>query len=105
MIGRLTTYEMLNFDNFIPTIVESSFKSQLVLSKKGNQKYVKSDMDVSDDEHGELEALIARRIPRGRGKYKGKLPMICNSCNKVGHIATRFHDRRQDKRMENKYKG
>ena len=64
---------------------------------------MKSDMDVSHDELGELEALMARRIPRGRWKYKGRLPIICNSCNKVGHIATRFHDREdEDKRIEKK---
>ena len=48
---------------------------------------MKSDSDVSNDEIDELEALIARRLPRGREKYKGQLPMIFFLCNKVGHIA------------------
>jgi hypothetical protein len=33
IIGRLTTFEMSNFDNYTPAIIESAFKSQLVLSK------------------------------------------------------------------------
>ena len=33
---------------------------------------------------------LARRFHKGKGKYKGKLPIICFNCNKVGHIATRF---------------
>ena len=34
VVGRLTAFELSNFDNFTPTYVESSFKSQLVISKK-----------------------------------------------------------------------
>lgn len=34
VIGRLTTFEMSNFDNYTPTTIEYAFKSQLVLSKK-----------------------------------------------------------------------
>lgn len=35
----------------------------------------------------EFEALLARRFPRGTGKYKGKLPLKCFSYNWIGHIA------------------
>lgn len=45
-------------------------------------------------------------IPRGKGKYKGKLPIICFSCNKVCHIAARYLDREEKhERKERKYKG
>ena len=37
----------------------------------------------------QLEALLARRLHRGKGKFKGKLPIICFNCNEVGHIVTR----------------
>ena len=93
---------MFNFDNYTPTI-ESSFKSELVLRKKGKEKHVKSDSDTYDDE---LEALMDRRHRRGKGKYKGKLPIIYFSCNKVGHIVARCPNR-EDKyeRRQDKYKG
>ena len=66
---------------------------------------MKSDSDSFDDELDELEALIAKWFGRGRGKYKGKLPIICFSCNKVGHIAARCPDREdKDERKERKYK-
>lgn len=68
VIGRLTTFEMSNFDNFTPTSIELAFKLQLVLSKKEKGKYVKSDSDTSDDELDELEALMARRLPRRNTK-------------------------------------
>lgn len=67
VIGRLTTFEMSNFDNYTPTTIEYSFKSQLVHKKKGNGKYVKSDSDTYDDELDKLEVLMARRLGR-RGK-------------------------------------
>ena len=76
VIGRLNTFEMSNFNNFTLAYVDFSFKSQLVLSKKGKGKYVKSDSDTFDDELDDLEALMARRLPRGKGKYKGKHPII-----------------------------
>lgn len=78
VIGRIFAFEMSNFDNYTPTTVESSFKSQLVLSKRKG-KHVKSDSDTFDDDLDELEALIAKRFGRGRGKYNGKLPIICFS--------------------------
>ena len=34
VIGRLTNFEMSNFDNLFPTNIESTFKSQLVLVRK-----------------------------------------------------------------------
>jgi hypothetical protein len=67
---------MSNFDSYTPATIESSFKSQLILSKKKG-KYVKSQSDSYDDEIDEIEALVEKRFGRGRGKYKGKLP--CNA--------------------------
>lgn len=97
---------MSNFDNFTPTSVESSFESQLVISKKGKGKCVNSDSNASDDELDKLESLIKRRLSRGRGKYKGKLPLIYFSCNKVGHISARCSNREnKDEKRERKYKG
>ena len=43
---------------------------------------------------------------KGRGKYKGKIPLFIFSCEEVGHIATR-HPNKEDKdeKKRNKYKG
>ena len=29
---------------------------------------------------------MERRFHRGKGKFKGKLPIICFNCNEVGHL-------------------
>lgn len=37
--------------------------------------------------------MIARRLPKGVGKYEGKLPLKCFSFNKIGHCASRCLER------------
>jgi hypothetical protein len=37
----------------------------------------------------QLEALLARRFHKGKGKFKDKMPIICFNCNEVGHISAR----------------
>ena len=44
-----------------------------------------------------MEALLARRFHKGKGKFKGKLPIICFNCNEVGHITTRCPQKRNYK--------
>ena len=94
LVGRLTTFELSNFDNFKSENVESTFKTKLSLKepnekKKKKVKYVSSDSDRDEEDLEQLEALLARRFHRGKGKFKGKLPIMCFNCNEVGHIVSR----------------
>lgn len=95
LVGRLIAFELWNFDIFTTPTIESSFKSQLVLnkSKKKKGKYEDSESEPFDDYLEDLEALMVRREPRGKGKFKGKLPIIYFSCNKVFHITRRCPDK------------
>ena len=97
-MGRLIAFELSNFDNYIPENLESSFKAKLLLKdieevkpkkKKRKIKYASSDSNRDEEDVEQLEALLARRFYRGKGKFKGKLPIICFNYNEVGHIATR----------------
>ena len=47
------------------------------------------DSDTDEEDVEKMEALVARRFHRSKGKFKGKLPIICFNCNEVGHIAGR----------------
>lgn len=92
LVGRLTAFELSNFDNYKPKNIESAFKAKLTLKdseakRKGKVRYVSSDSDIDEEDIEQLEALLARRFHKGKGKYKGKLPIICFNCNEVGHIA------------------
>lgn len=73
LVGHLTTFELSNFDNSVPTF-ENTLKTSLTI---GSSKKEKSTMDESEtkseDKIVDIEAFFTRRLPRG----KGKLPMIC----------------------------
>ena len=69
IIGRLTAFELSNFDNF-----ESTFKAKLILKdtkevqsnkKNGKGKHVYSDNNTDEDVVDLLVAFLARRFCRG----------------------------------------
>ena len=49
----------------------------------------KSKNSNNDESDSEEEANFVRKIKRGIGKYKGKLPLICFECGKIGHFASK----------------
>ena len=57
--------------------------------KKRKIKYASSDSNTNEEDVEQLEALLARRFHRGKGKFKGKLPISFFNCNEEGHIALR----------------
>ena len=57
--------------------------------KKKKTKYVSNDSDTYEKYVEQLKGLLARRFHKGKGKFKGKLPIICFNCNGVGHIDAR----------------
>ena len=90
IVGRLTAFELSNFDNYKPKNLESSFKAKMTLkdteevkSKKKNRKgkHVSSDNSRDEEDVEQLEALLAKRFHRGKDKFKGKLPIICFNYN------------------------
>ena len=53
---------------------EASFKED---------KNINFEMDVT-------EAKFVRRLKKGSGKYKGKIPFKCFNCGKINHFASKF---------------
>ena len=50
------------------------------VSNKSKRKKKRRRVDIDSESDGdldELEALLVGRIPRGKGKYRCKLPFIC----------------------------
>lgn len=97
LVGRLTAFELDNFDNYVPGSknIESTFEAKLSLKEKGEK--IKHNQSESEEETKEsldsdleiVEALLANKYSKSRAKYKGKIPLIYFSCEEIGHIATR----------------
>jgi hypothetical protein len=64
-----------------PSKKEETFKA----SKKTKNKEHESS-DSFDNESDAEEAHFVRKLKKGSGKYKGKLPFKCFNCGKVGHF-------------------
>ena len=96
LVGRLTTFQLDNFDNNVPSSsnLESTFQAKLSLEKKATKskrkKSKNEDEDGSDDDLEVIDELISIRFPKCKGKYKGKIPFIFLSCKELGHITTRY---------------
>lgn len=98
IVGRLTTFELSNFDNYKLENLESTFKAKMTIkddeettSKKKSRKgkHASSDSNIDEEDVEELEALLAKRFHRGKGKFKGKLPMIYFNYSEIRHIFAR----------------
>lgn len=108
LVAKLFSFELSEFGDPLPKI-ESAFKAIVSGKKRYNLKEIytrisryEKDMEDEEKEHEELEALIARRLPKGVNKYEGKLPLKCFSCNKIGHFASRCLER--DRNPKKPYK-
>ena len=99
--GILIAYEMRKG---FPSSKDAAFKASK--SKKGKERNVNSD-----DSDVEFEfSQFVWRLKKG-SKLKGKYPLICFKCGKIGHYAEKFphkhdsDDKENSKRMVYKKKG
>ena len=84
--GTLTAYEMRTKQED-PTGKEATFKA---FNKRGSSKHKPKSEYNNDDESGNKEeANFMRKLRRGTGKYKGKLPLKCFECGRIGHFASK----------------
>jgi hypothetical protein len=89
LLGPLTAYEM-RMVKYKPTSRESSFKAE---------KNENSEPD-------EIEAKFVKRLKKGSGKYKGKLPFKCFNYGRIGHFSNKCPRKGKDQTCddEEKYK-
>ena len=82
--GTLTAYEM-RIEQEDPSGKEAAFKSSN--QKRTSKPRPKSE--YNDESDCEKEANFVRKLKRGTGKYKGKLPLKCFECGRIGHFASK----------------
>jgi hypothetical protein len=87
LLGTLTTYEM-RIAKDKPTSREASFKED-------KNEYSEPD---------EIEAKFVKRLKKGFGKYKGKLPFKCFKCGRIGHFENKCPHKRKDHTCDDKEK-
>lgn len=109
LVGKFLAFELEEFGPIVTIKIDIAFKvaASSLSSNKPNCKalYAKEIEEMrKDEELEELEALFARKMPRGPigSKYEGKAPFKCFNCNKVGHVASRCLDQHARLREEAK---
>ena len=114
LVGRLIAFELHNYDNYVLVSKNIEYAFEARISLKEKVKKSKANQLGSEEETKEIfdsdleivEALLAKKYSKGRGKYKGKIPLICFSCEEIGHIATRCPNKEsKDEKKSHKYKG
>ena len=78
LLGNLTAYEMR-----LPQRKSNVREAAFNIEKKKEEK---EDICSCSDEE---EAKFVRKLDKGSGKYKGKLPFKCFNCGRVGHYAAK----------------
>ncbi|XP_043705467.1 transcription initiation factor TFIID subunit 11-like [Telopea speciosissima] len=81
--GSLSAFEM-RIDRPKATDKTAAFKVQ-----KKKKIEPKSDEDDTDVDSDDGETNFVRKLKRGKGKYRGKLPFKCFNCGGVGHFAAK----------------
>jgi hypothetical protein len=55
-------------------------------------------------EPDEIEEKIVKRLKKGSGKYKGKLPFKCFNCGRIGHFGNKCPHKRKDQTCDDEEK-
>jgi hypothetical protein len=83
LYGILTSYELRLVHENLPK-GEETFK---VLNKTKNQN--KKPQPNHHEESDVEEANFIKKLQKGLGRYKGKMPFKCFNCGKVGHFESK----------------
>ena len=84
--GTFTALEM-RWKKGKSTDKQAAFKAMKNL--KINEKKKKQSVEDTDESEDEVTAHFTRKLKRGTGKYKDKLPFKCFNCGRVGHFAAK----------------
>lgn len=97
LIGKLPAFESEEFCPVATIKIDLAFKAStsFAFDKSNWKAFYARELEESIRENEELEALFARKMPKGSvgSKYEGKTPFKCFHYNKIGHMASRCLDR------------
>jgi hypothetical protein len=67
------------------------------------EAYFKAEKNT-DSVIDEIEENFVRRLTKGPGKYKGKMPLKCFNCGKISHFSPKCPHKRKDQTYDNEEK-
>ena len=93
LYGILTAYELrLGIDN----LPKGAAAFKVIKKTNQKQKIQTNDNEESDEE----EANFVKKLQKGSGKYKGKLPFKCFNCGGIGNFQAKCPYPKEDSKDE-----
>jgi hypothetical protein len=101
-IEKINDLKTLEFDQRLGTL--TSYEMRIVKDKPTSREAsFKADKN-EDSEPDEIEEKFVKRLKKGLGKYKGKIPFKCFNCGKIGHFANKFPHKINDQTCDDEEK-
>ena len=83
-IEELNDLKTLEFDQLLGTL--NAYEMRIVKDKQTSREASFKVDKNEDSEPDEIEAKFVKRLKKGSGKYKGKLPFKCFNCGRIGRF-------------------
>jgi hypothetical protein len=101
-IEELNDLKTLQFDQLLGTL--TAYEMRIVKDKPTSREAsFKADKN-EDSEPDEIEEKFVKRLKKGSGKYKGKLPFKFFNCGRIGHFADKCPHKKHDQNYEGEEK-
>jgi hypothetical protein len=101
-IEELNDLKTLQFDQLLGTL--TAYEMRIIKDKPtSREESFKADKN-EDSEPDEIEAKFVKRLKKGSGKYKGKLPFKCFNCGRIGHFSNKCPHKKHDQNYEGEEK-
>jgi hypothetical protein len=101
-IEELNDLKTLEFDQLLGTL--TAYEMRIVKDKPTSIKASFKEDKNEDSEPDEIEEKFVKRLKKGSGKYKGKLPFKCFNYGRIGHFSNKCPHKRKDQTCDDEEK-
>jgi hypothetical protein len=101
-IEELNDLKTLQFDQLLGTL--TAYEMRIVKDKPTSREASFKVDKNEDSEPDEIEAKFVKRLKKGLGKYKGKLPFKCFNYGRIGHFSNKCPQKKHDQNYEGEEK-